>query len=110
MQFGRFHGIALLTLGAILLFVQAVVIFEDRSASAAKAAALQQRAETDAQPTEGQLSGLAFLPGIIGIILAGAGCYALVEVRRRGAPDAGLEDRSSGPGAHISTPTIWKEP
>ena len=109
MQFGRFHGIALLTLGAILLFVQAVVSFEDRSASAAKAGALQQRAETDGQPAAGRFRELAFLPGIIGIVLAGAGWYALVQVRRRGVPDAGLEDRSSSPGAHISTPTIWKE-
>jgi|KBSMisStaDraftv2_1062788.scaffolds.fasta_scaffold14513_2 hypothetical protein len=109
MQFGRFHGIALLTLGVILIMVQAVVSFEDRSASAAKAAAMQQRAETDGQPAERRLHQLAFLPGIIGIALAGAGWYALVQVRRRGVPDAAMEDRSRGPGAHISTPTIWKE-
>jgi hypothetical protein len=82
MQFGRFHGIALLALGAILLFVQAVVSFEDRSASAAKAAS-QQRAEAEGRPPGGRLPGLVFLPGIIGLALAGSGIYALVQVQRR---------------------------
>ncbi|HET8965496.1 MAG TPA: hypothetical protein VFN20_04735 [Candidatus Acidoferrum sp.] len=109
MQFGRFHGIALLALGAILLFIQVVVSFEDRSASSAKAAASQQRAETDGQPADGRLRELSFLPGIIGIALAGAGWFVLVRAQRKGIPGSAMEDRSSGPGAHVSTPTIWKE-
>jgi hypothetical protein len=108
MQFGRFHGIALLALGAILLFVQVAVSFEDRSASSAKAAS-QQRAETDGQPADGRLRDLRFLPGIIGIALAGAGWFVLVRAQRKGIPDSAMEDRSSGPGAHVSTPAIWKE-
>ena len=108
MQFGRFHGIALLALGAILLFVQVAVSFEDRSASSAKAASLQ-RAETDGQPADGRLRELRFLPGIIGIALAGAGWFVLVRAQRKGIPDSAMEDRSSGPGAHVSTPAIWKE-
>jgi hypothetical protein len=31
MQFGRFHGLALLALGALLLLVETVVIFKEKS-------------------------------------------------------------------------------
>jgi len=108
MQFGRFHGIALLALGAILLFVQAMVSFTDRSASAAKAAASQQRAETEGRPPEGRLRGLVFLPGIIGLALAGSGIYALVQVQRR-LLRGEMPEENAPSTEYGSSPRVWKE-
>ena len=108
MQFGRFHGIALLALGAILLLVQAVVSFEDRSASAAKAAASQQRAETERRPADGRLRGLVFLPGIIGLALAGSGIYALVQVQRR-LRRGEMPEENAPSTEYGSSPRVWKE-
>jgi len=107
MQFGRFHAIALLALGAILLFVQAVVSFEDRSASAAKAAASQQRAETEGRP-DGRLPGLVFLPGIIGLALAGSGIYALVQLQRR-VLRGEMPEENAPSTEYGSSPRVWKE-
>jgi hypothetical protein len=108
MQFGRFHGIALLALGAILLLVQAVVSFEDRSASAATAAASQQRAETERRPADGRLRGLVFLPGIIGLALAGSGIYALVQVQRR-LRRGEMPEENAPSTEYGSSPRVWKE-
>jgi hypothetical protein len=108
MQFGRFHAIALLALGTVLLLVQAVVSFEDRSASVAKAAASQQRAETEGRPADGRLRGLVFLPGIIGLVLAGSGIYALVQVQRRVL--RGEMPAEDAPSAEYgSSPRVWKQ-
>jgi hypothetical protein len=108
MQFGRFHGIALLALGAILLLVQAVVSFEERSAAAAKAAASQQRAETEGKPADGPLRGLVFLPGIIGLALAGSGIYALVLLQRR-LLRGEMPEENSPSTEYGSSPRVWKE-
>jgi hypothetical protein len=108
MQFGRFHGIALLALGVILLFVQAVVSFAGRSASAAKAAASQQRAETEGRPAEGRLRDLAFLPCFLGLALAGSGIYALVQTQRR-VLRGEIPEENAPSTEYGSSPRVWKE-
>jgi hypothetical protein len=108
MQFGRFHAIALLALGAILLFVQAVVSFADRTASTAKAAASQQRAETEGRSADGRLRGLVFLPGIMGLALAGSGIYGLVQVQRR-VLRGEMPEENAPSTEYGSSPRVWKE-
>ena len=97
MQFGRFHGIALLALGALLLLLQTFVSFRQKAPPGDGAPSAQQAPVSP---------GWDYLPGVLGIVLAGAGAYALArteEARRH-------EDRSlGGRGHHVSTPTIWKE-
>ena len=112
MQFGKFHGIALLALGAILLFVQVFVTFNEKSPATETTASAPQPAK--AQP-RGTLPGLEYLSGMLGILLAGTGAYVLAQAGRKGAQkrieeEHREEDLSVGrQGHHVSTPTIWKE-
>jgi len=112
MQFGRFHGIALLMLGVLLLAVQTVVIFR---APADTKAPSQQPATAPAQPAETPFHGAQYFTGVIGTVLAGAGALVLAQASRKGKQEyleeeRREEDRSFGPeGHHVSTPTIWKE-
>ena len=113
MQFGRFHGIALLALGALLLVVQTVVIFNAKAPSSETTASSEQPPAT--QPSRAPLPGFNYLSGVLGIVLAGAGAYVLVQAshksaRKRREEERQEEDRSLGRhGHHVSTPTIWKE-
>ena len=111
MQFGRFHGIALLALDALLLLVQTVVIFTAKSPAAEIADSSQQPAAV--QPNRGWLPPLDYLPGVLGIVLAGAGAFVLARVshegtRKRLGEERREEDRSFG-RQDVSTPTIWKD-
>jgi len=112
MQFGRFHGIALLALGAILLFVQVFVTFNEKSPPTEPTPSSQRPAEAQPRST---LPGLEYLSGVLGIVLAGAGGYVLAQASHKGAQkrleeEHREEDRSFGrQGHHVSTPTIWKE-
>jgi hypothetical protein len=112
MQFGRFHGVALLALGALLLCVQAVVIF--------RATTPPQETAPPTQQAPATAPGRAFpafdyLSGVLGIVLASAGAYVLARASHKGElerreEERREEDRSFGPqGQHVSTPTIWKE-
>jgi hypothetical protein len=113
MQFGRFHGIALLALGTLLLLVQTVVIFKEKSPAAETTASSQQ--PQAAEPSGRSLPALDYLSGVLGIVLASAGAYVLAQGSRKGAQkrlaeERSEEDRSFGrPGHHVSTPTIWKD-
>jgi hypothetical protein len=113
MQFGRFHGIALLTLGVLLLFVQTLVIFKEKSPATETTASSPQPAA--AQPRGRSLPALDYLSGVLGVVLAGAGAYVLAQASRKGAQkmleeERQEEDRSFGrQGHHVSTPTIWKD-
>jgi hypothetical protein len=113
MQFGRFHGIALLALGAVLLLVQAVVIFHDKVSPRDTTPPSEPRAAAGA--SRAPLAGVEYLSGALGILLAGAGAYVLGQASQKGAlkrveEERQQEDRSSGrQGHHVSTPTIWKE-
>jgi hypothetical protein len=112
MQFGRFHGMALLALGALLLVVQTVVIF--RATAPPREAASAQRAPVT-PPGRAALPAWDYLSGVLGIVLAGAGAYALARASHKGElarreEERREEDRSFGrQGHHVSTPTIWKE-
>ena len=112
MQFGRFHGIALLALGALLLLVQTVVIFNDKALPRENAPSSPPPAK---QPSHAPLPGVEYLSGVLGIILAGAGVYVLAEASHKGAlqrteEERQKEDRSFGrQDRHVSTPTMWKE-
>jgi hypothetical protein len=113
MQFGRFHGIALLALGALLLLVQTVMVFKEKSPAAETTASSQQPAT--AQPNGRSLPALDYLSGVLGLVLAGAGAYVLAQASHKGAQkrleeERREEDRSFGrQGHHVSTPTIWKD-
>lgn len=113
MQFGRFHGIALLALGALLLLVQIVVIFNDK-APPREATPSSQPPAAD-ERSRAPLPGVEYLSGALGILLAGAGAYVLAQASQKGVlkrmeEERQEEDRSPGrQGQHVSTPTIWKE-
>ena len=116
MQFGRFHGIALLALGALLLLLQTVLIFNEKSPPARTTSSSQQSQQPAAAEPSGRSSpALDYLAGVLGIVLAGAGAYVLAQASHKGAQkrleeDRREEDRSFGrQGHHVSTPTIWKE-
>jgi len=70
MQFARFHGIALLALGGLLLLVQTVVIFNEKALSTEVTAPSQQPA---AASPSGTLPGLEYLSGMVGIVFVGVG-------------------------------------
>jgi hypothetical protein len=96
MRFERFHGLALLAFGALLLFVQEIVIFGERSSSAVKTAASERRAETESRPVVAQFRELEYLPGIIGIALSGAGvCFGAGAGESAGRRTARCEKRLS---------------
>jgi len=113
MQFGRFHGIALLALGALLLLVQTVVIFNEKAPPRETTALSQQPPAT--QSSRAPLPGVEYLSGLLGIVLAGAGAYALAQASRKGAQKRLEEERRSEDlsfgrqSHHVSTPTIWKD-
>jgi hypothetical protein len=112
MQFGRFHGIALLALGTLLLLVQTVMVFKQKSPAAETTASSQP---ATAQPNGRSLPALDYLSGVLGVVLAGAGAYVLAQASHKGAQkrleeERREEDRSLGrQGHHVSTPTIWKD-
>src|SRR5215472_9692612 len=113
MQFGRFHGIALLALGALLLFVQSVVIFKGTAPPGEAASSAQQAPVTP--PGRPALPAWDYLSGVLGIVLASAGAYALARASHKGElermeEERRQEDPSFGREGHqVSTPTIWKE-
>ena len=83
MQFGRFHALAFLTFGGLLLFVQALILFEGRSATATRTSASEHRAQTEARPAVAQLGMLEYLPGLVGIVVTAIGATVLVQVQRQ---------------------------
>lgn len=113
MQFGRFHGIALLALGALLLVVQMVVIFDGKAPPTETTASSEQPPATE--PSRAPLPGFEYLSGVLGVVISGAGAYVLAQASRKGAQkrleeERQDEERSFGPrGHHVSTPTIWKQ-
>jgi len=113
MQFARFHGIALLALGALLLFVQSVVIFKETAPPGEAASSAQQAPVTP--PGRAALPAWDYLSGVLGIVLASAGAYALARASHKGElermeEERRQEDPSFGREGHqVSTPTIWKE-
>jgi hypothetical protein len=113
MQFGRFHGIALLALGALLLLVQIVVIFRATAPPGEAAPSAQQARVTP--PGRAALPAWDYLSGVLGIVLAGGGAFVLARASHKGdlerrEEERRQEDRSFGrQGHHVSTPTIWKE-
>lgn len=113
MQFGRFHGIAVLALGMLLLLVQVVVLFKEKAPPTRATAPSDQPAA--AEPTRAPARAVEYLSGVIGILLVGGGGYILSQASRKSAAqqlveERSEEDRSGGrEGHHVSTPTIWKE-
>jgi hypothetical protein len=83
MQFGRFHALAFLTFGGLLLLLQGLILFEGRSATVTKTTASEHRAETTARPAVAQLGILEYMPGVIGIIVVAVGATILVTVQRQ---------------------------
>src|SRR5262250_700849 len=103
---------ALLALGALLLFVQTVVIFKETAPPGEAASSAQQAPVT---PPGAALPAWEYLSGVLGIVLASAGAYALVRASHKGElermeEERRQEDPSFGREGHqVSTPTIWKE-
>lgn len=83
MQFGRFHALAFLTFGGLLLLLQALILFEGRSATATRTSASEHRAETAARPAVPQLGALEYMPGVVGILVVAVGATILVHVQKQ---------------------------
>src|SRR5215831_20653417 len=113
MQFGRFHGIALLALGALLLLVQTVMIFKEAAPPGTAASSAQQAPVTP--PGRAALPAWDYLSGVLGIVLASTGAYVLARASHKGELERVEEERRHEDGSfgrqghHVSTPTIWKE-
>jgi hypothetical protein len=81
MQFGKFHGIALLALGILLLFVQAYVIFEGRT-DLGRVNPPDQATQTE--PGAATTSNaIDYLPGAMGIGLVALGGFVLMLGQRQ---------------------------
>src|SRR5215475_2438288 len=91
MQFGRFHGIGLLVLGAMLLLVQTMLIFREKAPPTERTAPSDQPAA--ARPTGMPMHGLEYLSGVVGVILAGAGGYVLARASRKTPAEQSAEER-----------------
>lgn len=105
MQFARFHGIALLALGALLLLVQTVVAFKSPGAEVTVSSPQPAAAEPSTS-----LPLLDYLPGVLGIGLAAAGAYVLARVSHQGIQKRLEEERREEDRSFDhSTPTIWKD-
>lgn len=92
MQFGRFHGIALLALGGLMLLVQIFVIF---SGSSKETRPLPEQTSTsEGKPVEQKPRTIDYLPGVLGVVLVGLGGYTLV-LRQKNATDR-AEEQSAG--------------
>ncbi|HSC46359.1 MAG TPA: hypothetical protein VLC94_11020 [Candidatus Acidoferrum sp.] len=75
MQFGRFHGIALLTLGALLMCAQGLLVFWGHG-SEPKAQPQPEQAQRPANRPE---NAFEYLPGVLGIVLLGLGGYTIAR-------------------------------
>jgi hypothetical protein len=75
MQFGRFHGVALLVLGTFLLLVQAFVIFEGRVVTRPTNLA-ERSSPSPAGPVPSRT--IDYLPGAVGIGLVALGGFVLM--------------------------------
>lgn len=78
MQFGRFHAIALLALGVLLLCAQAYVVF---SGHGSEPKARPEQPEQSQQPASRPENAFEYLPGALGVVLVGLGGYTFVRRR-----------------------------
>ena len=82
MRFGRFHAVALLTLGLLLLMLQAYVLFETR-ANVASSSPADQATRTGPDTPFARAHGIDYLPGLVGLGLVAAGGYVLVQRQKK---------------------------
>src|SRR6516162_3916853 len=69
MQFGRFHGIALIVLGGLLLLAQTFVIFAGSTKTERPKA--EETSETESKPPTSFTRGFNYLPGVLGVAMVG---------------------------------------
>ena len=87
MQFGRFHSIVLLALGALLLTLQTYMIFASRANTPRPMPDETSTTESKAPVSSGNL--FIYLPGVVGVAMVGLGAYGLVQRQREIIADAG---------------------
>jgi len=85
MRFGRFHGIALLGLGVLLLLAQAHVVFWGHSNEAAQP---PEQTEQSDRPLNREGRAFEYLPGVLGVVLVGLGGYTFA---RRPEPNSNAQ-------------------
>ncbi len=79
MQFGRFHGVILLLLGGLLLFVQVILTLEGLDRSATQPRPTDQSAQAESKNGYAPLHRVEYVPGIVGVGLAALGTILLVK-------------------------------
>jgi len=89
MRFGRFHGIALLVLGVLLLFAQAYVVLWGHSNEAARS---PEQTEQSERPLDREGRAFEYLPGVLGVMLVGLGGYLFAR-----RPEPSTNAQSSQP-------------
>lgn len=80
MQFGRFHSIALIALGALLLLLQTYMIFASRAV--AQRPMPDETSTTDSKAPVSTGHALIYLPGVVGLAMVGLGGYGVVQRQR----------------------------
>jgi hypothetical protein len=103
MQFGKFHAVAFLMLGVLLLLVQVYVVFEGR-ANVAQTSPPDQTTETGPQTVFTRPNRIDYLPGALGFALVAFGGYVMLQGRKKRLAeetrDLGTHDSSHGLAKH----------
>ena len=92
MRFGRFHGIALIGLGVLLLLAQGYVVLQGHVSGPERSPAQTGQSE---RPLNQEGRVFEYLPGALGVVLVGLGGYTLVR-RREPSGDAQSAQPFSG--------------
>jgi len=80
MQFGRFHSIALISFGALLLLLQTYMIFASRAV--AQRPMPDETSTTDSKAPVSSAHLFIYLPGAVGLAMVGLGAYGVVQRQR----------------------------
>jgi len=80
MQFGRFHSMVLIALGALLLTLQAYMIFASGANTPRPRPDETSTTESKAPVSTGHM--FIYLPGVVGLAMVGLGAYGVAQRQR----------------------------
>ena len=79
MQFGKFHGIALLALGGLLLLMQVFMIFQGLDRNASRPQPTDQSLQAESRHNYRSLGAFEYVPAAAGAALIGLGMWIIVR-------------------------------
>jgi hypothetical protein len=79
MQFGKFHGIALLALGSLLVLMQVFMAFQGLDRSASRPQPTDQSLQAESRHNYRALGAFEYVPAAAGTVLIGLGLWVIVR-------------------------------